>query len=529
MTTLGTVVELLAGYLAVHVSPQGLDVAVGSVAIHHSAEASTAGPGAIVVGIGISADERPLHVVMQELGSAGARAVVVRECDVTVPLVGEALASGVALLSVPDATTWAQVVVALSSVLAQASLGAPPPGPFESSPGSLFDVANFVADLISAPVTFEDLHGRVVAFSRQRGDIDIQRTATILHGQMPTDHMRMLRERGVYTQLIRTGDPIYLEPAEVGLSGRMGIAVRAGDELLGCIWAVVDGPPTPTQEQVLRNAAGFVALQWFRHRLQSDVRAQEDAELVAALVKGGPEGQEAARKAHLAEGRYRVIAVGLDATGNDLTESSRVRYRDLLALHLSCHGRHAMAGVIGPTVVAVVPVRTPGMLSQEQIKRVLQRLMERTVRDSGPDVRIGVGSIAASIEELPASYAAATQVLAALRRSGEPGTIAELEDVWSSAFLTRLVETMADEPTLSSGPLQALVQYDEQHGTKHATTLWTYFDNFGDIRETAKQLGVHPNSVRYRIAQLRNVAKIRLDDPLERLALMVQLHALGRR
>src|SRR5439155_1273263 len=101
----------------------------------------------------------------------------------------------------------------LDAIAAYATCHVAPQGlDVEVAGGSLFDMANFVADLIEAPVTLEDVHGRVVAFSKQVGEIDAMRTATILLGQMPAERMEWLRQRGVFRQVLRSGRPTYVEP-----------------------------------------------------------------------------------------------------------------------------------------------------------------------------------------------------------------------------------------------------------------------------------------------------------------------------
>jgi DNA-binding PucR family transcriptional regulator len=60
------------------------------------------------------------------------------------------------------------------------------------------------------------------------------------------------------------------------------------------------------------------------------------------------------------------------------------------------------------------------------------------------------------------------------------------------------------------------------------STLTAWLDAHGDIAETATTLHVHPQTVRYRLAGLREIFGTALDDPAARLELAVALRAGGR-
>ena len=66
-------------------------------------------------------------------------------------------------------------------------------------------------------------------------------------------------------------------------------------------------------------------------------------------------------------------------------------------------------------------------------------------------------------------------------------------------------------------------EHDAKHGSDYVATLRAYFDTFGDTLAAAARLHVHPNTFRYRLQRLREVAGVQLDDPAERLLLMLQL------
>ena len=67
------------------------------------------------------------------------------------------------------------------------------------------------------------------------------------------------------------------------------------------------------------------------------------------------------------------------------------------------------------------------------------------------------------------------------------------------------------------------IAHDEKHGSDYVQTLFAYFDAFGDTPTAAKRLGVHPNTLRYRLRRIKEFSGIDLTDPQHRLAAELQL------
>src|SRR5439155_13641209 len=167
-------------------------------------------------------------------------------------------------------------------------------------------------------------------------------------------------------------------------------------------------------------------------------------------------------------------------------------------------------------------------LGADEVRRRLEPLLSRVARDLDVRLRVGIGSHARSVADLPDAYATARRTLEAMRLSELSQDVAEFGDIWSTVLVTRLTELITDDPSLVEGPLFGLLRYDATHRTDYVDTLRAYLDSFGDTGLTARRLGVHPNSVRYRLAQVRRLSSIRLDNPHDRVALALQLEVLGR-
>ncbi|MGH2969044.1 MAG: PucR family transcriptional regulator, partial [Solirubrobacteraceae bacterium] len=104
--------------------------------------------------------------------------------------------------------------------------------------------------------------------------------------------------------------------------------------------------------------------------------------------------------------------------------------------------------------------------------------------------------------------------------------VVHFEDVRASAVLLELLEVAGDHPSWRVGKVQALLEHDREHGTGYADTLRAYLDHWGDVAATARALGLHPNTLRYRVRRLVELSGLDLDDPEERLVAELQVRLL---
>jgi hypothetical protein len=525
VTTLGELVQRLAPpVLHVLTAPRGLDVETSELVLNDPGDVAGVGGGAVVLcpGLGATPDG---SATVAALGAAGATAVVIRAGIEADRLVPAADAAGVALLTVPPAAAWVQVVLLLGSVLSRSGFGSLQDGQAGVPPvDDLFAAANVVAELVDAPVTIEDPHFRVLAFSDQHQQADPARVATILGRLVPPEQQRVLKRGGHIQRLSRSSSPVYVELP--GLMPRAAIAVRAGDQILGTIWAAVPGPLSAARERALEEAASFVALHLLRHRLASDVGGSIETDLVSALLEGKGLAAEAADRLGLVGDAFRVVAIRAEGPAAGEPVLPLLRCRDLLKVGLSVPSRRLATAVIGATLYAVVQSDEPADRIGG-LRAALEAFAAKATQVLRGRVLVGVGSRAAGIDELPLSRTTAERALRVVRWRSASHPVAEYQDVQASALLLDFADAHRAEPALTNGPITALRDHDRVHHTAYLPTLRAWLDAFGDVDAAARALGVHVNTVRYRLRRLRTVAPIAIDDPTERLAIMLQLRLLG--
>ncbi|MQA77711.1 MAG: PucR family transcriptional regulator [Streptosporangiales bacterium] len=534
--------------LDVVASPGDLDGKVTGVAIYDPVDELTIEPGELVLGVGVHGTAAILDL-LRRLGAARAVGLVVKHPVTPDPAVVAAVAdTGVALLGLTRAASWSHVATILrASPLASRDVAGGTDDLAGAPAGDLFALANAVGALLDAPVTIEDLASRVLAFSGRQDETDSGRVETILGRQVPDRHLQMLEERGAFRRIFQGDAPVYLEPLTEEMLPRVAIAVRAGDELLGSMWAAVRGPLSAERMAAFADSAKVVALHMLRARAGADVERRLSADLLATVLEGGPGAAEAANRLGLADGRHCVMAAQVVAGDVAGTEAATQRLRDALALHFAAVHPRSAAALVGGVTYVVLSVGA----GDEDGTRTVIRLAEDFLARVGPrtDAVIGVGRVTSALADVAHSRRDADRALRVLQSQDRRRQLAQSQDrrrqlapadrrdrriacfgdVQVESLLLRLADLVVDDGELYLGRLGALVEYDDKHDIGFVDTLLAYLDAFGNVADAAAAVHVHPNTFRYRLRRLCEISGLDLDDPDARLAatLQLRLHRLA--
>jgi DNA-binding PucR family transcriptional regulator len=167
---------------------------------------------------------------------------------------------------------------------------------------------------------------------------------------------------------------------------------------------------------------------------------------------------------------------------------------------------------------SVLPIRqrsTFGAIVPDPFRPGHRRRLADTLRGAA-----AVVSHAVPLENLPASMRIA-EVAVMLRRDG----VLDDDPVFADEHLDAII-VHRDERLLGAfrsqmlAPLRGLPAPVEERLTE---TLASWLRHFGDRRAVAAELHVHPQTVRYRMAQLQGLLGPVLDDPSGRARLMLAL------
>jgi hypothetical protein len=378
----------------------------------------------------------------------------------------------------------------------------------------------------------------VLAFSIRQEEADQSRIGAILNRQVTPWATQDLKERGIFRQLYRTQEPLFVDPPESGHGGftmpRVVLGIRAGDEILGSVWAAVPGPLSDERMQAFRDIQGTVAVHLLSHRANANVERRMRSDLAAQALAGGPESEEVAARLGLPRRPMLVLAVALP-DGEDEPAGLRgdraaelLRIGDAFDMYLGTCQPGASAALVGDVVYGIVPLPAAADPDpdSDRGRRMAKDFLTRVGRRSA--AVIGVSGVASDAHGLPRAREDADRALRLARSSPLGNRVCSTVEHAFELLMMEMTDLVTARGMSLSGPFARLVQHDACHGSDLVPTLRAWLDHFGDNVAAAASLHVHPNTFRYRLRRATEVSGMNLDDRDERLLLMLQFRLFMR-
>lgn len=500
MVTLDRLVNVLGGYgVQFRAGSAPRSTELRTVVIHEDRHVV----GDVLLAVGADS----VATALEWARAARAAVVLVRGDDGGVDA---AAAGGPAVLTVDPDVSWSELAALVFGLVLEGRETESGRGPTD-----LFALADSLADAIGGAVTIEDRHWRVLAYSRMQQHADDARVATILGRQAPDRLRALFTERGVARHLANSDEPMFVAPAPAdGLAGRMVIAARAGRELLGSVWVACAEELRGDQLRALADGARMVALHLLRSRASADLERQVESDLVIGLLEGTVDAPTVVSKLALPPAGLRVIALRA-RLGEERHAALLLAFeRATTGFGWSRPGRSTLSAT---TVYTVLPSE-PAETARRWVDSLRAALPERAA------ILAGISSTA-TVLELPTARDEADECLALHELQGGVGEAPAYDESWDDIVLRRLRIAARVGRTPQRGPVADLRRHDEHHGTRYVDTLRAWLAAQGDLHEAAERLGVHENTVRYRLRKMAEVTDLDLTDARKRLAMTVELAA----
>jgi PucR-like helix-turn-helix protein len=500
------------GPTLLHVRLGGAATHVKDVVIAETGRKDQVADGDLVLGVSVHAVKEAVELI-RHCAAQGAAAVLLKPpLPARSAVRSAAEAAGLAVVEVHAGAAWAQVVWLLRSVL-DAAADELEGDTRSSGLGDLFRLADAAAAVVDAPVTIEDANSRVLAYSARQDRTDSARVSTIMGRRVPDDVLARFRSRGVFRELSRGRTTIFVPAQQDGTLPRLIVPIRMGGELLGSMWAVVPGPVGDDRAAAFADTAPVVALHLLRRRATEDAERQRSAELVRGVLEGSGSVRLAAAELDLANEPHRVVAIASRADDPLGAEGMRLALWERITAGV---GRRPAVAELHDVLYAVVPDRS-GEGGWPALRAALADDRTPPLVAAGPAV---------PLTELVTSRTLADETLALLRAGLLEGPVTSHEQAWPVVVLHRTAVAAAGSGATEFGPLPRLRAQDESSGTAYVDTLYEWLRHPGDPRAASRALRIHPNTLRYRMGKLTELAGVDLEDPDVRLALLAQLTTL---
>ncbi len=305
------------------------------------------------------------------------------------------------------------------------------------------------------------------------------------------------------------------------------------------VWGALMEGAESRSVMALEHGATVAALKMMERQSISQVEQQFRNEILEGLLSDQPSARRNAAQASEQLGSrlsspFVVLIVGPDIAADTLlaqkerSEQSSVES----SLHLArryIRVLHEGAAFWrkGPHLVVFLPSgRKGGALDKAALLGPLQSLCARIAAENAPHtVSIGVSRIADSLDGFRQAYGDARHSLEIGRAlaGGMGSHVEHFDDLGLFRFVPS-VESAATLRTFCEDVLRPFLDHDRRSSADLVATLRTFLAKNQNHVETAKALGIHYNTLRYRLTKIRDIAGDALSDPQRRLALEVALH-----
>lgn len=375
-----------------------------------------------------------------------------------------------------------------------------------------------VSALLGTPATLENRDFELIAFGAHEGVGDdaelVQdpvRTRTIMQRRSTAAVRAWFEQFGI----TRATAPVRIpaDPAAGVVKGRICLPARHGGVVYGYVWLLDEGLPSredPRLADAMDTAARIGAL------LASQARAGVRlGQLLRTALTGQTSTESDAASAELAEalggtfGPYSVLAVGPWPASADRAGPAPVPQVPVLAV-IPATGPH------DPTLVAaLVRLRPHG--GSDAARTAGMRLM-RAVQTSADDQEPPFAGISAHREAQGELRSAWAEAGAAARAARVEPRLAPLA-CWTGIGAYRLLTSLPVHDDVDPAVRNLL---DPAHQVM-ARTAEVYLDCAGQAGRTAARLGVHRQTLYYRLSRVEQLTGLDLDDGEARLLLHMAL------
>jgi purine catabolism regulator len=398
----------------------------------------------------------------------------------------------------------------------------------------LGEVVQELARISGRPVALEGRDGRLLAYHA---------AGKAAPGRESVESI-VQRDRPIVARWLRTtaeASPADPPTATYELNSawsRLVAPVIGRDGLLGSVSLIVPrGSATPEDAQVTARGAAACAVVLAREQAAATVRREVELDVLDEVLDGALRSeatllQQAKRLGHDLLACHVAVIARIDsaATGPVRASGSDERWEGLeaaIARTGTTRGGRVLWRIRNNSAEFVLPAEAG---QERRLAATLRDDLTGLVRSAGESaISVGVGTTRDGIAGIRRSHAEARQALLLGRRMHGPGHLTLFGDLGVYRLIFA-AEGLPELRELYAQSLGALLAYDRQNKGDLISTLDAFFAANGSPKEAAERLGVHRNTVLYRLDRIRDITSYDLDDASLRLRLQLALHihlALG--
>src|SRR6202171_1962371 len=313
------------------------------------------------------------------------------------------------------------------------------------------------------------------------------------------------------------------------------VPIRAGSDVLGMRAVSVDEKTVDSagRRRALEHGSTGLAVELSKERAAAEVERRLRGDLVEEVLAGGLEADEAERVARQAERLghrlpQKAWVVGLEPDDDETEAALAARGpQGKLDAAPSDLVRSRLPGTLtlvrSASAVFLVPDEVAADLA------TIEKLAGQVLAAAAPVMKpgtasVGIGNMANGVAELARSHVEARQALRLTRRAGGKGRVASYRSLGAFRLLLEVQSPEALRRFVNE-LLGTLLQYAQSRDTPLLETLEALSAARWVRRAAARHLGIHINSMSYRVERIQALTGLQLDDPETRVAISIALRA----
>jgi hypothetical protein len=311
--------------------------------------------------------------------------------------------------------------------------------------------------------------------------------------------------------IARATGPVRIPPTpEAGVyRGRICLPVRHRGVVLGYVWLLADEPgPSEAQLSAAMEIAARIG-DLLAEEAQAGAEVTRELRAVLTAERGWPQDMAVAelRTALGArgEGLHTVVCV---APWPSADPDDAPSARTIPAATALC----TVPGSTGQSLALLVRLRSADVLTPALTAAT--RLL-REAREAGAGSAAGVAGARSGLAELGAAWREASASARAALAEPRLGPVAQWSAIGPYRLLTSLAPQAAHDPAVSALLAPAHREL--------ARTAEVFLDCAGQAGRTAAELGVHRQTLYYRLSRVEQLTGLDLDDGEDRLLLHMAL------
>jgi GAF domain-containing protein len=262
--------------------------------------------------------------------------------------------------------------------------------------------------------------------------------------------------------------------------------VIGGDDVLGTLALFHRGPLEEVAERTFERSSSVVGIVLLSQERQESNKSRDMSALLRAMVS--PRQYELATLSNRAERFGLDLSQPLTLVLAEL-DGPGAAYAARRLLQIGAMERCLIDEIDGSLVILCAATRAID---------VRNTLAGWARREAGAAHRGVMSRPTASVSELPALYVTLKRAVGVLGRLGVQGQLVGQNELalYSTLFETHDPGSLAQFLDASIGPL---LEHDSKRSTELAATLLCYFECNQNAKTAAQRLGIHVNTVRYRL------------------------------